>query len=95
MDKSIIPYRPCDKDLFADGPVCYGMNIWVENVNDVDVILSDYHDGVAQVLVLNSASNEINFHSCNIQSICFNFSSRYGICTKLWIKVQTEPRWGE
>ena len=87
-----IPYMESTIHRFEEGE-CYGCNTWLENVDGKNVILTDFHDGVAQILVLNDNEKNFNLAGVKIEEVEFNAEMKQGKGTRLWIKVETEPKY--
>jgi len=71
---------------FLTGEETLGINQWAEHIDNINVILSDFHDNVAQIIYLNGTKNySIDFRNAN--EIEVNYDSKYGVGTKVWYKV--------
>lgn len=71
---------------FLTGKETPSVNEWAKHIDNINVILSDFHDNEAQVVYLNGTKNySIDFRNAN--AIEVNFNSKYGVGTKVWYKV--------
>ena len=64
------------------------INPWAKDIDNENVILSDYHSGVAQVLYLHKDKKEYYVDMRFAESVLINYDSKYGIATKVWYKVK-------
>lgn len=89
-----IPYIYMESTIhrFEEGE-CYGCNNWLENVDGKNVILTDFHNGVAQLLVLNDNEKNFNLAGIEIKEVELNGEMKQGKGTRLWLKVETEPKY--
>lgn len=82
-----ILFQESKYDFFTD-EVTKGINEWAKHIDNINVILSDFHSDVAQVIYLNG-TEEYSIDVRNAKEISTNFHSKYGIGTKVWYKVVT------
>jgi hypothetical protein len=82
-----ILFQESKYDFFTDEET-KGINEWAKHIDNINVLLSDFHDNVAQVIYLNGAE-EYSIDVRNVEAISTNFHSKYGIGTKVWYKVVT------